>query len=132
MLCPRCRVQIKRDNLGEFLCLNCNLRLCPKAHIFDGKICPYCGWEDPNYNLWQKAQKSRLPSPLSRARDESIEIKAQYICSNCGVSVDAIQKDCPNCGLLGAKYRAAKAVPRGAASVPARQATPARPLLESK
>lgn len=131
ILCPRCHAQVKKDNLGELLCLNCNLRLCPKAHIFDGKICPYCGWEDPNYNLWQKAQKARLRSPISRARDESIEIKAQYICSNCGVSVDATQKDCPNCGLLGAKYRAAKAVPRGAASVPARQATPTRPLLES-
>ncbi|MGB8706701.1 MAG: hypothetical protein WCD72_01965, partial [Dehalococcoidia bacterium] len=62
ILCPRCHVQVKRDNLGELLCPNCNLRLCPKAHIFDGKICPYCGWEDPNYSLWQKAQKARPQS----------------------------------------------------------------------
>jgi thiol-disulfide isomerase/thioredoxin len=132
ILCPRCRVQVKRDNLGELLCPNCNLRLCPKAHIFDGKICPYCGWEDPNYSLWQKAQKARLRSPESRTSDESTEIKAQYICSNCGISVDTTQKVCPNCGLLGAnKYRAAKAAPTGAISTPARPGTPARPLLDS-
>jgi thiol-disulfide isomerase/thioredoxin len=131
ILCPRCRVQIKRDNLGELLCLNCNLRLCPKAHIFDGKICPYCGWEDPNYSLWQKAQKALLRSPKSRTSDESTEIKTQYICSNCGISVDPTQKDCPNCGLLGAKYRAAKAAPTGAISTPARSAAPMKPILDS-
>jgi len=131
ILCPRCHVQVKKDNLGELLCLNCNLRLCPKAHIFDGKICPYCGWEDPNYNLWQKAQKARLHSPRSRTQDESTEIKAQYICSTCGISVDATHKDCPNCGLLGAKYRAVKAVPTGDISIPAKPGKQTRPLLDS-
>jgi len=131
ILCPRCHVQVKKDNLGELLCPNCNLRLCPKAHIFDGKICPYCGWEDPNYSLWQKAQKARLHSHTSRRLDESAEIKAQYVCSNCGITVDATQKDCPKCGFLGAKNRAAKAVPTGAISVPARPNTPTRPLLDS-
>jgi thiol-disulfide isomerase/thioredoxin len=105
--------------------------LCPKAHIFDGKICPYCGWEDPNYSLWQKAQKARLHSRESKTPDDSAGIKAQYICPNCGISVDTAQKDCPKCGLLGAKYRAAKAAPTGAISVPARPGTPTRPLLES-
>jgi peroxiredoxin len=131
ILCPRCRIQVKRDNLGELLCPNCNLRLCPKAHIFDGKICPYCGWEDPNYNLWQKAQKARLHSLQSKPKDEATEIKAQYICSNCGIGVEANQINCPNCGLLGAKYKAAKATPTEAMSMPARSHTPAKSLLDS-
>jgi thiol-disulfide isomerase/thioredoxin len=131
ILCPRCRVQVKRDNLGELLCPNCNLRLCPKAHIFDGKICQWCGWEDPNYSLWLKAQKARLRSPESRTSDESVEIKAQYICPACGTSVNIIQKDCPNCGLLGAKYRAAKAAPTGAVSVPVGSSAPIKPILSS-
>jgi thiol-disulfide isomerase/thioredoxin len=131
ILCPRCRIQIKADNLGELLCPNCNLRLCPKAHIFDGKICTYCGWEDPNYSLWQKAQKARLQSHTSQKHDESAEIKAQYICSNCGISVDVTHKNCPNCGFLGAKNRASKAASTAAISVPASSDMPTRPLLES-
>jgi thiol-disulfide isomerase/thioredoxin/DNA-directed RNA polymerase subunit RPC12/RpoP len=131
MLCPNCRVQVKRDNLGEFLCPNCNARLCPKAHIFYGKICPYCGWEDPNYSLWQKAQKAKLHRPQSKVPDESTEIKTQYICPNCGVSVESINKDCPNCGLLGAKYRVVKAAPTGAMSAPASPSIPTKPILDS-
>jgi thiol-disulfide isomerase/thioredoxin len=131
ILCPRCRVQVKRDNLGELLCPSCNVRLCPKAHIFDGKICPWCGWEDPNYSLWQKAQKDRLRAPRSRTREEPTEIKAQYVCSNCGVTVDSIQKRCPNCGMLGAKFQAAKVVPTGPISAPARPAAPVKTILDS-
>ena len=130
ILCPKCHVQVKKDNLGELLCLNCNLRLCPKAHIFDGKICPYCGWEDPNYSLWQKAQKARLHRPASKTLEET-EIKAQYVCPNCGTSVDTVQKDCPNCGFLGAKHRAAKAPATGIISMPSKSNAPTRPLLDS-
>jgi predicted RNA-binding Zn-ribbon protein involved in translation (DUF1610 family) len=131
ILCPKCRVQVKKDNLGELVCPSCNARLCPKAHIFNGKICTYCGWEDPNYSLWQKTQKDRLRVPRSRTPDEPVEIKAQYVCSNCGVSVDATQKRCHNCGMLGAKYKAAKAAPTGAISMPAKPTIPAKQLLES-
>ena len=132
ILCRRCRVQVKKDNLGEFICPSCNARLCPKAHFFDGKICTYCGWEDPNYSLWQKAQKARLHGAQPKPKDEAIEIRAQYVCSNCGVTVEASQINCPNCGLLGARYKAAKATPTGATiSTPARSATPAKPLLAS-
>jgi peroxiredoxin len=121
-------VQVKRDNLGEFLCPNCNARLCPKAHIFDGKICPYCGWEDPNYQLWQKEQKARLQRPESKKPDESSPAESQYICPTCGASVDAVHKDCPSCGLLGAKYRSKRVAPTGAAA--ARPLTPIGPLLD--
>jgi thiol-disulfide isomerase/thioredoxin/predicted RNA-binding Zn-ribbon protein involved in translation (DUF1610 family) len=131
ILCPRCRVQVKRDNLGELLCPNCGVRLCPKAHIFDGKICPYCGWEDPNYSLWQKTQKDRLRFPRSSTADDTTEIKAQYVCSNCGVIVDAVQKRCPNCGMLGAKFRAAKSAPMGPISAPSRPTAPVKSILES-
>lgn len=132
ILCPRCRIQVKRDNLGELVCPNCNLRLCPKAHIFDTKICPYCGWGDPNYTLWLKAQKARLHGAQSKPKDEATEIAAQYVCSNCGVTVEASQINCPSCGLLGAKHKAAKPAPTGATiSTPARSATPAKPLLDS-
>ncbi len=131
ILCPRCRIQIKADNLGELLCPNCNLRLCPKAHIFDGKICTYCGWEDPNYSLWQKAQKARLQRHTSSRLDESAEMKPQYICSNCGVSVDFTQKNCPNCGFLGSKNRAAKAAPMSAGSLSSTSSTPVKPIPDS-
>ncbi|MCJ7516163.1 MAG: redoxin domain-containing protein [Dehalococcoidia bacterium] len=130
ILCPRCRVQVKRDNLGELLCPSCNARLCPKAHIFDGKICQYCGWEDPNYSLWQKAQKDRLHRPQSRMPEET-ETKAQYVCPNCGVNIGSIQKNCPNCGWLGAKSGVAKAAPTGAVSVPVKSGGSSKPILDS-
>lgn len=131
ILCPRCHRQIKADNLGELICPTCNLRLCPKAHIFDGKICPYCGYEDPNYNLWLKEQKAREQKRRdSKTADEPGEAKAQYICPRCHTSVDAVRKDCPFCGFLGAKYQAAKPA---SASVPTTMgsAPPAKPILAS-
>ncbi len=123
ILCPRCRVQAKRDNLGELICPSCNARLCPKAHFFNGKICQSCGWEDPNFSLWQKAQKARLHSRESRT-PESTEIKSQYTCPTCGASVDAFHNNCPICGMLGAKSGVAKAAPTGTISTPARSTAP--------
>jgi thiol-disulfide isomerase/thioredoxin len=130
ILCKNCRVPVKRDNLGELICPSCNARLCPKAHIFDGKICQYCGWEDPNYSLWQKAQKDRLHHPHSRTHEET-EIPAQYICPNCGVNIGSIRINCPNCGWLGAKSGVAKAAPTGAVSVPVKSGGSAKPILDS-
>jgi len=130
ILCPKCHVQVKKDNLGELLCPNCNVRLCPEAHIFNGKICPRCGWEDPNYQLWQTAQKTRPQSPASQKSDESSQIKPQYTCPNCGASVDIAHKDCPSCGFLGAKYRATRAAPISAASTTVRSPSPVRPFLD--
>ena len=131
ILCPKCHVQVKKDNLGELICPNCNARLCPKAHIFDGKICPHCGWEDPNYFLWQKAQKTRQQSPESKKLDGPPQDEPHYTCPNCGISVDITHKDCPGCGLLGAKYRAAKGVHTGTASTAAiSPPTSARPFLD--
>jgi hypothetical protein len=95
VVCPRCRIQVKRNNLGEFLCSNCNLRLCPKGHIFDGKICPYCGWEDPNYNLWLTLRHASLkPAPPSAAPP------GYRICPNCGTMIQSSIKGCPTCGFL--------------------------------
>jgi thiol-disulfide isomerase/thioredoxin/ribosomal protein L37E len=131
ILCPRCRKQVKADNLGELICPSCNLRLCPKAHVFDGKICPYCGWEDPNYNLWLRELKTReRKNRESRSVEEPGEIKTQYICPRCGTSVNAVRKDCPFCGFLGAKYQAAKPAP-AAASMQMGTAPLAKPILDS-
>jgi len=121
---------VKRDNIGEFSCPNCNARLCPKAHIFDGKICPYCGWEDPNYQLWQQAQKARQQSSAAKKVDKSPQDKLQYTCPNCGISVDAVHKDCPSCGFLGAKYQSTGAVPTGAVSSAARPVVPRAPSID--
>ena len=130
ILCPKCHVQVKKDNLGELLCSNCNVRLCPKAHIFDGKICPYCGWEDPNYHLWKERQKVRSQRPAPKKSDESPQVKLQYTCPNCGTSINTAHKDCPSCGLLGAKYRAASAAQTGIASTAARPAVPAASFID--
>jgi len=130
ILCPKCHVQVKKDNLGELLCPNCDARLCPKAHIFDGKICPHCGWEDPNYQLWKERQKARSQRPASKKLDESPQVKRQYTCPNCGTTVDTTRKDCPSCGFLGAKYRATRAAPISAASTTARSPSPVRPFLD--
>jgi thiol-disulfide isomerase/thioredoxin/predicted nucleic acid-binding Zn-ribbon protein len=133
ILCPRCRRQVKADNLGELICPSCNIRVCPKAHAFDGKICPHCGWEDPNYNLWLKEQKAREQKTReSGSPGEQSEIKAQYICPRCGTSVDAILKDCPFCGFLGAKYHASKPAPAArTAPIPTSSAAPVKPILDS-
>ena len=119
IICPTCHTQVKRDNLGEFLCPNCNLRLCPKAHIFDGKICPSCGFEDPNYSLWQKAQKTRQQSSVSRKPKESSDSKPQYICPRCYTQVNTSRGICPDqrgCGYSGFMQR--RDVQKPAASAP--------------
>lgn len=131
ILCPLCLVQAKRDNLGELICPSCNARLCPKAHIFEGKICQSCSYEDPNYILWQKAQKARLHSRESQTSNEATEIKAQYTCPRCGATVDAFHKTCPTCGMLGAKSGGAKVAPTGAVSVPVGSSSPIKPILSS-
>ena len=105
ILCPKCHVQIKKDNLGELLCPNCGARVCPKAHVFDGKICPYCGWEDPNYDLWQKA---RARSSAPRKQKEPLDDKLQYMCPRCYTKVSTPRGVCPNqrgCGYSGPMRR---------------------------
>ena len=105
ILCPKCHVQVKKDNLGELLCPSCGARLCPKAHVFDGKICPYCGWEDPNYHLWQK---SRERSFVSRKQKDPLDDKPQYMCPRCYTQVNTPRGVCPNqrgCGYSGPMRR---------------------------
>jgi thiol-disulfide isomerase/thioredoxin len=108
ILCPKCHVQVKKDNLGELLCPNCGARVCPKAHVFDGKICPYCGWEDPNYQLWQQAQKARTQSSAPGKPQESFDSKPQYMCPRCHTQVNVPRGLCPNqrgCGYSGPMKR---------------------------
>ena len=120
ILCPTCRVQVKKDNLGELLCHSCGVRLCPKAHVFDGKICQFCGWEDPNYSLWQKAQKARQQSSVSRKpKESSFNSKPQYMCPRCYTQVNTSRGICPDqrgCGYSGLMQR--RDVPEPAASAP--------------
>ncbi|MCJ7655741.1 MAG: redoxin domain-containing protein [Dehalococcoidia bacterium] len=108
ILCTKCHVQVKKDNLGELLCPNCGARVCPKAHVFDGKICTYCGWEDPNYHLWQKAQKARAQSSVPGKPQESFDSKPQYMCPRCYTQVNVSRGVCPNqrgCGYSGPMKR---------------------------
>jgi len=129
ILCPRCHKQIRPDNLGERICLTCNLRLCPQAHQFDGKICTYCGYEDPNYKLYIKAKQDRQ---LKRDRAEQpTETKATYVCPKCGSSVDATQNRCPACGLMGARAMAAKPRPAAPPPVVNRAVVQNKPIWDS-
>ena len=108
VLCPKCRVQVKKDNLGEFLCPICGVRLCPKAHITDGKICTYCGWEDPNYYLWQKTQKAGLQSRAAKKSEQPLDSKPQYVCPHCYTEINTPRGVCPNqrgCGYSGPMQR---------------------------
>ena len=130
ILCPRCRRQIKPDNLGELICPVCNLRLCPNNHAFDGKICPYCGHEDPNYNLYLKALQARQQR-RERATEEPGETKATYICPKCGTNVDITLSRCPACGLMGAKAMASKPTPVGPPPIASRAAVQVKPIWNS-
>lgn len=133
ILCPKCRVPVKRDDLGELLCPSCNARVCPKAHIFSGKICPHCGWEDPNYQLWQKEQQqSQKKSPESVKSGESAQASLQYTCPQCGSTVDATHKRCPNCGLLGVQHRPVRATATSASTTAASPTGSVSPLLDKK
>jgi thiol-disulfide isomerase/thioredoxin len=130
ILCPQCNRQIKPDNLGELICPICNRRLCPKAHEFDGKICRSCGWEDPNYSLYLKAQQARRQK-RDRATEEPGEIKAQYVCPQCRNKVDATQQHCPFCGLSGAKTMSAKPAPAGPPPMASQPVVPVKPIWNS-
>ncbi|MCJ7654443.1 MAG: hypothetical protein MUO97_03940 [Dehalococcoidia bacterium] len=96
VLCPICRIQARRDNLGELICPSCNARLCPKGHIFDDKICRFCGWEDTNYSLWQKVQRTR-PKAVQPSIPPSAS-KLRRMCPYCGFINIANTRICPHCG----------------------------------
>jgi len=130
ILCPTCHRQIKPDNLGELICPVCNLRLCPKNHKFDGKICPFCGYQDPNYSLYVKAQQARQQK-RDRGAEETEGIKAQYICPQCRNRVDATQKHCNFCGLSNARAMAAKPAPAGPPPVASRAVVQSKPIWNS-
>lgn len=130
ILCPTCRIQIKRDNFGELICPNCNVRYCPKCHNpFDRKICTNCGSEDPNYNLYRKDQQAR-----QKKRDREAEDLAQtrqYVCPQCGARVDATREHCNFCGQSRARSMAAKPVPAGPQPIASRAAVPIKPIWNS-
>lgn len=101
LLCPVCRVRVEKDDIGELVCPRCGVRVCPKAHIVEGKICTQCGWEDPNYYLWHKRQ--RAGSAGTSTGGWSVESKAGKsgkICPKCGVDVAPGERRCQNCGWL--------------------------------
>jgi len=137
VICPKCHVRVEKDNLGELLCPKCGVRLCPKAHIVDGKICPYCGWEDTNYYLWQKAQKVRPKSSEVEKSGQFLDGKPQQVCPRCGIVIEATAGRCSGCGwLYGSKPRGIqqsaasisstlKSEPRRPASLPGEPTRPA-------
>lgn len=92
-LCPKCHVRVEKDDLGELLCPKCGIRVCPKAHEVEGRICPSCGWVDPNYYLWQKKQKARTRASPSV---ESEQPPKKKLCPICGTTNDASAKYCRN------------------------------------
>lgn len=86
-------MRIEKDDLGELLCPRCGTRVCPKAHIIEGRICPSCGWEDPNYYLWQKAQKVRTQASQAAESEQPPNKKS---CPICHTMNDASAKYCRN------------------------------------
>jgi len=100
VLCPKCRVRVAKDDLGELICPKCGARICPKAHIFEGKICSQCGWEDPNYYLWQRRQRTGVTASAGERLGEYRPEKSGRICPKCGVDVEPGVRRCPNCGWL--------------------------------
>lgn len=119
ILCPNCRARARRDDIGELLCSNCSARLCPKAHIVDGKICQYCGWEDPNYYLWQKKQKAQPKSSEIEKSGQFLDGKPQQVCPKCGIVVEATSGRCSGCGwLYGGKPRVLQQPASSATSTP--------------
>lgn len=100
VLCPRCRVRVGKDDLGELICPNCGARICPEAHIVEGKICNQCGWEDPNYYQWQRRQRAGVTASAGGQLGEHRAEKSGRICPKCGVDVEPGVRRCPNCGWL--------------------------------
>ncbi len=100
VLCPKCLVVVDEDDIGERVCPRCKARLCPQAHIVEGKICRWCGWQDPNYNLWQKRQLAAAPPVVSRQPAGYPAANAGRICPKCGVDIEGGVRRCPNCGWL--------------------------------
>ncbi len=100
VLCPKCLVVVDEDDIGERVCPRCRSRLCPNAHIVEAKICVRCGWEDPNYYLWQKRQREAAVSPRGVQPDEYRAAKSGRICPKCGVDAEPGARRCSNCGWL--------------------------------
>jgi peroxiredoxin len=120
VLCPKCLVLVDEDDIGERVCPRCKARLCPQAHVVEGKICVRCGWEDPNYNLWQKRQRAAAQPAVSQ-QPKGHAAKAGQICPKCGVDVEAGLRRCPNCGWL---FPPARGVERAAPSAMPSPSTP--------
>jgi peroxiredoxin/DNA-directed RNA polymerase subunit M/transcription elongation factor TFIIS len=119
ILCPKCRVPAKKDDLGEILCPKCGARLCPEAHVVEGRICTRCGWEDPNYSRWREAQKAQAQSSAAKKPGQSPDSKSQYICPRCGIDVAPALGRCPGCGwLYGVRQRVTQQPPTSATPKP--------------
>jgi len=130
ILCPKCRIQIKRDNYGELICPNCNARYCPKCHNpFERKICASCGWEDPNFSLYIKAQQARHQK-REQITEDTYQTR-QYICPQCGARVDTTREHCNFCGQSHARSMAAKPAPAGPLPIASQAIKQSKPIWDS-
>lgn len=138
VLCPKCLVVVDEDDIGERVCPVCKSRLCPNAHIIEAKICIRCGWEDPNYYLWQKRQRADSQYPRHEQPAEHLAARSGHICPRCGVDVEPGTRRCPNCGWLFPVVRGIERAAPGVAppSAAEREAVPAqgsqRAVLEER
>ncbi len=125
VLCPKCLVVVDEDDIGERICPRCRSRLCPNAHVVEAKICVQCGWEDPNYHLWQKRQQSsKQPSERGRS-GEYRAVNSGRICPKCGIDTEPGTRRCPNCGWLFPSVSGIeRAAPRAAPPTEERKAVP--------
>ncbi len=99
-MCPKCLVVVDEDDIGERVCPRCKSRLCPNAHIVEARICIWCGWEDPNYYLWQKRQREIARPSHGGQSAEYHAAKSSRICPKCGVDAEPGARRCANCGWL--------------------------------
>lgn len=123
ILCPKCLVVVDEDDIGERICPRCGARLCPNAHIIEAKICVQCGWEDPNYYLWQKRQRSGTQTSEGGRSAEYLAAKSGRICPKCGIDTEPGTRRCPNCGWLFPSVSSVeRAAPRAAQRAEERKA----------
>lgn len=98
----------------QYICPQCgaivdaNYKNCPECHLLGARHLATSAAQEAESIEPAATPPETVPLKASRVQQEEAgdSSRLQYICPQCGASVDTAYRNCPHCRLLGAKYLA--------------------------